>query len=677
LTNLCDYLQPLAAIIGIALAVTAQYLHVFHHLDAVALALMAAALVCWAIALASAHAAIETRLDSIAPAETKTRPASTVLVVSAAALALLTLLFVSDNEFNSDSILAWLGSIAVFLYAFWMPEKSISEWRVWLDARRSSLRDALSKGICLPMRALLLASVLLLGVFFCYHNLDGVPAELDRPHADKILDIDAVLGGTRPIYFEHGAGREPLDFYTAAAFVELSGHPLDFMAVKLVGAALGVLLVLATFLLARELFEFGVALAAAMLVAIGKWPVALARQGLAHPFTPLLLVLTLLFLMRALKHQRRNDFLMTGLFLGLGLYGSDTLRIAPLLVAVFLLGWYFIVKRSQREALPYLRNTFLLFALALIVALPLLRYAIDQPAVFWQQTQARLVGGDHPFAGNPAATFAANLWNAALMFNWRGDGAWALNVPGDPALDYLTGGLFVLGLAYALFRLARYRERAYLLVLIGLTVMLVPSALGLANPDENPSAVFAGGAIPFVFIIAALPAVWTVRVIDQTTARVAWGRTAAAGVTVLALVLGARANFSRYFSDFNLVYRQSALDSSEIATAVRGFTQSIGDAEHAWIVAYPNWVDARNVGIAMGQVGWQQTVQNADAALALTGDNANKLYVLNADDRANLVRLQEIFPNGQPRALHTTTLEHDVVLFYVLGSGASSVLSSQ
>jgi hypothetical protein len=664
--------QPILALLGILLAAAGQYLHVFREAAGMSVIFFAGAVFCWVVALITSSVVIETRLDNPATPETRTRSMTMTPVISALGLALLTFLFGSDNGFNSDNVLAWFGSMALFLYAFWRPEKDLVTWRVWWDARAAALRDALSNGLHLSVRVLLLTGVLFLGVFSYFENLDGVPAELDSPHAEKILDVNRVLDGARPIYIERGLGHPPLDYFVTAAFVALTGHPLDFMALKLVDAALGVLLVLGMFLLARELFEFDVALIAAALMAIGKWPLALARQGLAYPFAPLALVLTLYYLVRALKYQHRNDFLMAGLFLGFGLYASDVLRISPLLVAVFLIGWYLAGPSSRRLPVrSYIRNSVLLFGLALIVALPILRYAIDRPAIFWNETLARLFGDNPSFSSNPLAllgTFTTNLWHAVLMFNWRGDGGWPVNVPGDPALDYVTGALFLFGLTYALFRILRHHEFIYALILIGLVLMLFPSAISLANPDENPSALFASGAIPFVFILASLPLVWVGHVIERMAASTPWTRAASVGIVLVLFVLAARANFNRYFSDFALVYRQSSWNSSEIASAIRGFAGSVGDAGHAWIVAYPDWVDARNVGINMGQVGWEQTLQNADDALPQVGDNTTKLYILSAADHDNLARLQQIFPNGQVRAYPAPIPGHDWLMFLVPGT---------
>ena len=663
--------QPILGLAGIVLAITAQYAHVFRGADVAAVIFFAGALVCWGAALAASNVAVKIRRDEPLP-EIRTRQMTAVPVVSAIGLALLAFLFGSANGFNSDNALAWLGSVAIFLYAFWQPEKNLTDWSAWIDARVAAARDVLMNGIRFSTRQLLLIGVLLLAVFFYFNNLSGVPGELDSPHAEKILDVQQVLNGDRPVYFDQGLEHEPLDDYVTTAFVALTGHPLDFMALKLVGAALGVLLVIGTFLLARTLFEFDVALVATALAAMGKWSVALARDGLAFVYTPLVFTFTLYFLVRALKFQRRNDFMMTGLLLGLGLYGSDVFRIVPILVALFLVLRYIF---ARPRAVQYVHNSILLFALALVAALPLVRYAIDQPVRFWYDWLARLFGSGQPLTVNSIGLFAGNLVNAALMFNWQGDGSWALNIPGDPALDLVTGALFLLGVAYAVYRVLKCRERIYGFVLIGLAVMLVPSAINLANPDANPSAVFASGAIPFAFVLAALPVVWIARAIDRYFSHAARTRFAPVGVVLLLLAAAALANYARYFVDFKQSYLQTSWNSDEIATAIRGFADSVGDTGHAWIIAYPNWVDARNVGINLGQVGWAQAIQNVDAAPVLPSDNGNKLFVLSAHDQNNLVRLQQDFPNGQPRLVHARVPGHDFVLFYAPGSSTSTELS--
>jgi uncharacterized membrane protein len=362
----------------------------------------------------------------------------------------------------------------------------------------------------------------------------------------------------RPIFFERNTGREPLEFYLIAALVQFGNHPIDHMALKLVTAAMGVLVIPGVFFFARELFDEDVAFAAAALVAVSKWPLTIARMGLRFPFTPLFIAPLCFFLIRALKRQSRNDFLMAGVCLGVGLYGYNAFRLAPLLIITFVAMWHLLGRRFERAELSHtIANVGIMLALALVIFMPLFRYSVSKPGQFWFRALTRVSDTEQQIAGNPIVILASNLANGALMFSWIGDEAWPNTIPGDPALDYLSGGMFFLGAMYAIYRLVRYREWAYGFVIVGLVIMQLPSTLSLAFPRENPSVARAGGSIPFVFILAALPIVWLGRSLRDST-----GRAASAIVILLLFVLIARANYLRYFRDFDQSYRHSSWNST-------------------------------------------------------------------------------------------------------------------
>jgi hypothetical protein len=493
---------------------------------------------------------------------------------------------------------------------------------------------------------------------------------MDSDHAEKVLDVnDVVNNGLRPIFFERNTGREPLEFYMIAALVEFGEHPIDHMALKLVTATMGFLVIPGTLLLARELFDEDVAFLAAVLVAIGKWPITIARMGLRFPFTPVLIAPMVYFLIRALKYQRRNDFLMMGLFLGAGMFGYNAFRMAPVLVVAFLGLWLLMGKVTRPELPRFVGNSLLAVALSVIIFVPLLRYSVGRPESFWYRVLTRVSSEEQALPANVAGVLAQNLANAGAMFNWTGDEAWPNSIPGDPALDYVSGGLFLLGIAYALNRLARFRERSFAFLLLGLVVMLLPTALAVAFPNENPSNVRAGGAIPFVFIVVALPIAWIFR-----SVKASWSSLAAGALVVLLLAVIARVNYVRYFRDFNQSYQERSWNSEQVAHVIRGFAHTVGDFDHAYIMLYPHWIDTRNVAINMGKIGWNQTLPNADAAEAQKLDGMNKLFVLNVQDQENLVRLQEIFPNGQLRTFHARTPGHDFIVWYVPGTIAPNDL---
>jgi hypothetical protein len=211
-------------------------------------------------------------------------------------------------------------------------------------------------------------------------------------------------------------------------------------------------------------------------------------------------------------------------------------------------------------------------------------------------------------------------------------------------------------------------------LLIALFVLLMPSALALAFPVENPGNARAGGAIPFVMIVTALPLVFVVRVICGSLGANTRAYVAAGGAVGLILLATTLMNYRRYFVQYDMAYRAESWNSTDVAATVRAFADSVGDLEHAWILLYPHWVDTRNVAINLGEIAWQDhTLPNAEAVMAHVGDGASKLYVLNPNDRDNLTRLQEIFSNGQMRTFRACTPNHDFVTWYVPGTVAPSV----
>ncbi len=93
------------------------------------------------------------------------------------------------------------------------------------------------------------------------------------------------------------------------------------------------------------------------------------------------------------------------------------------------------------------------------------------------------------------------------MFNIKGDMVAVNTIPGSPVLGLVTAALFVLGISYLIWRLIPHPDRRSLYILTTLFFLLLPSILSLAYPQENPSVVRTGGAIPWVMLVVALPLV--------------------------------------------------------------------------------------------------------------------------------------------------------------------------
>ncbi len=612
-----------------------------------------------AIARRGAEDAVPVR-GVTAPSRPRTRahPARKLFVLPALLFAFLAFIALHDNQFNLPGVLAWLTALALFVFACWEG----SPRAVWADlrARLAVLGERNARGTRARLLVAALVGITALGVFFYMYRLDAVPAEMTSDHAEKILDTYDILHGKFSIFFERNTGREPLQFYLNALVVALGLAPLDMLALKIVGATAGVLTIPAVFLLAREWFDDEVGLYAAFLFAVSIFPVAIARIGLRYPLSPLFVAWTCFFLVRALRTRSRNAFLLAGLMLGLGLNGYSPFRVVVLLVLVWLGLWLILDQDGDCAQLPRLAvNVGLLFAAAFLVFVPLFRYLAEHPERFAYRMATRLTSLEEPVPGDPLTIFLDNNVRAAGMFNVRGDVVWVNAIPNVPVVDWILGALFLLGVAYGVYRLVRFRESPFFLLLTALLILLLPSTLSLAFPEENPSVVRAGGVAPMIMILAALPlALWRRQFARANSPNLGLF---AAGAVMFGMVL---LNYNLYFVRYDEQYRRAAWNSTEIAQTLRQFALAEQDWTHIYIVSAPHWVDHRAVGIHLGIYDFDDhLVESADQLRKQAQDPAPKLYALKNQDREDLDLLKSLYPNGAVIPMPSQTPGRDYVVF--------------
>lgn len=567
-----------------------------------------------------------------------------LLILFALALSMIAWWQAADNTYRMPGVLAWLGSMACWLAAWW-------------DTPRPRLLARPRAGTHVYMLAAV--GVLLIAAIFRFYDLPNLPPEMTSDHAEKLLDVRDVLDGMRPIFFPRNTGREPAQFYVTALLAGPLGLGLSYMALK-VGTVLVSWLTIALTMWAVRWGLGGsrrLALLTGVLLAISKWHVGISRVGLRYPYTPLATVLVLGFLWRAVRFNHTRDWVLTGLALGLGLHGYTATRIVPLLVAVAFAVAFLWVRPPRTAWGGWLLRGALAPLSTSIAFVPLLRFSLEHPDLFWYRSATRMASG---IAEPGLETFLLNLKNAALAFHIRGDSAWPAIVLGDPFLDRITGILFVLGIALVLVRLTRKPRAEWAVVLLALPILMLPSALALAWPNENPSAVRMGGALPIVMLLSALPLETLLQRAAQHTPR--WRWLALAGTAML-IIIAARLNWQTYFVTYRAQYEQFSWNSSEIAQEILAIAPYVGGIEHVYIFAYPHWVDARNVAFNMRSPDWNSVlftiadIENAPSEV--------RAIIFNPNDRVHIMSIETVWQNDLCRytfASRTPTKEFVVVV---------------
>jgi sugar lactone lactonase YvrE len=268
------------------------------------------------------------------------------------------------------------------------------------------------------------------------------------------------------------------------------------LAVRSISAMMGIATVVAAYWAGRELHGYRLGLIWALLMAVARWSITFSRLGMYNSATPLFELLALFWLLRGLRRGSVLDFTLAGVAVGLGLCFYSAFQLFLVVLAVFGL----VVAWQERA---HWRTIWVGAAIsavaALLVVAPLVKYVQARPQSYFARVQATsLLSDKAPEERYPALW--ENTRKHLLMFNVRGDPNGRHNLPGEPMLDWVTGGLMVVGLVTCLWMGAAPR---YLLVPVWIGVGLLGGILSL--DFEAPQSLRAIGAMPAVLLCAALP----------------------------------------------------------------------------------------------------------------------------------------------------------------------------
>jgi len=612
--------------------------------------------------------------------------------IGAAGTALATTLgtwtFTRDNQLTPLGLVLWGGSIVLWLFVLYdrreEPFKHLFQ----------GLRDLVARArqpfhLRLSWLSAALIAILLVGAMFRFNGLSQYPPDMTSDHVEKALDAMKIANGLTPVFFPNNGGRESFQMYLIAFAQRVTGLPFGFDLLKLVTGLEGMLVILAAFWLGRVFIgeedrHLGnlTGLIMAAMVAMSYWHTILSRLGLRIVLTTLGVTLLLIFLTRAVRYNRRMDYLLAGLMLGFGMYWYQAMRMTPLLVIAAALLMVVIRVRSLRALAGTIFNFGALVLLSVVIFVPSARYWEQYPEYFWQRTEGRLFGDSIIQVKNELgqiigyrqasiedriAAFSENLpllnesmRRALMMFNVSGDRAWVTGDPdGTPELDILAGSFLLMGFGVLVVRGLRQHDPADWLMVLGLFIMLLPTALSIAFMVEIPSATRASGALPIAYLMAALGMAVLLKAFLNQLQSVRTRRLVYI-VAVAALLMAGVGNAHAYFEEAMKDYRTSTFPYAEAGRLLRGFSQSTGSVGNAFMIAWDYWWDYRAIGMEAGEPLWGNGVLRDDLRSRLLEKMSYNLgtkyeirpdrqmmFFLHQSDTDSLSLLEEMFPGGE------------------------------
>jgi hypothetical protein len=533
-------------------------------------------------------------------------------------------------------------------------------------ANRAAVRirfgiSSLRHGITLSPWSLLVVLCFAALVFTRTYDMASIPPEMTSDHIEKLVNVADILDGMPYIFFANNGGREALEFYLVAFFSQVLGTGISFLSLKIVSIGAGIATLPFLYLLGRELADRRVGLLAMVLGGVGFWPDMISRIGLRLPLAMLFCAATLYFFYKALRRRSWNDFLWAGAVLGIGMYGYTPIRVVPLCLAV-IVGLFLLHPSSKGSRLWAAAGSLLTLVTAVLFFIPFLRYAVDYPDEFWLRTASRIGSVD-----DPVGVFFKNLSAALQMFSWNDGVGWFAVVPLRPALDVVAGALYHLGFLGVVFHAFRKRSWEALSLFLLVPILLLPSILSLAMPNENPSMARAIAAVPVVFLLAALALVLLLdylgRLIPGPGAR--WVGAVLAAVLV---GLGAAQDFDLTLRQYPASYRKNSENASELGRFMREFYSSVGRPEDAYFIPYPYWVDDRIVNVEAGFPIHSVHYVFPDQIPEFEFSGRPTLFLLLAEDVDSLEVLKQKFPDGYYATVASSFPNHDFIFFLVPGT---------
>lgn len=450
--------------------------------------------------------------------------AGLALLALAGVCMLLSLRLFGRGAPTTRAWILYLASIALFVAAFWAMESTPKQWnlRQLLSFDPSAILRAggiktLARLWPPKIQTVILIAILIVAAVVRLYNLDSLPFGVWYDEADNGLWAIRIMEDSsyRPIYVQ--STNLPAHFlYLVVLSFKLFG--VNVLAIRLITAGLGVLTVVAVYLLVGEILDHRLALVAAFLLAISRWDVNFSRLGMHGVSTPLFTALAAYYLIKALRTERHLDFAWGGVALGLGLCFYAPFRLFPFVIGLFLVHKSIVERGFVRR---YYLGILVFVLAALLVFAPVGQFAWQHPKTFFDRTSVTSIFKDKT-RSQAIEAVRQSAKQHLLMFNYRGDPNGRHNLPGKPMLDFATSALFVLGLGYSL---SRWRQPKYWLLAFWLLVMLCGGILSLEF--EAPQSLRAIGTLPAAYVLACVPLYLIVTEWDKSVGRWSWLPTAA------------------------------------------------------------------------------------------------------------------------------------------------------
>lgn len=332
----------------------------------------------------------------------------------------------------------------------------------------------------------------------------------------------------------------------------------DLFGLQRLSGLFVVLIVPAVYLLGRRFDGWQTGALAAGLVSVSGWTLALGKSGEVFPALAAASGFALLTILP--WRDSRRAWGVSGVIIGIAVL------ISPLAMGLSLLlplaGVIEGVNESSGRGIRE-RGTAILRGLSRAMLPVVIGAAVALPTWVLPRTPVPSLETDYETGLNRAVLFVESGASAALMFNLTGDPNPLHGLVDRPVFGPVLAAAFVTGMMALAARLGRPERETAQLLLIGLAVALIPSALLIDPPYRYPDLQRAAAALPIGAVIAGYGLALILKLIQARLG--AAGLALAAAPLAVALALTAGDAIQHYQDKALPAYEQAAFTYLQLA----------------------------------------------------------------------------------------------------------------
>lgn len=572
-----------------------------------------------------------------------------VWLLAAFVTAIIASLMYRQGSLSFLSGLLWIASVISTIAAFFQP-KAILKPDV-----KSIFVELTSK----PKKLIAYLLLIVIVLVFQFGRFEQVPPEIISSQVEAFYTVDGIRNGETALWFPRNVVSEPISYYWAALVNLFRTNLLNFIGLKFAFALVGLIAVFYMYKLGRRLFDEKTGYISALLLGVGFWPILQQRAVLGFGLVLPIMLPAVYYLFKSLQEDDLNSLLFASVLTGLGLLTNKfffVLVFANLLITLV----YFSRNGSDKAKISLAMRIGVSLITRIVVVLPLIFVVAANPTAWISPIISQLSFTNNPTHNSPIITFLENIVAALGLVNWSNRNGWVDGISNRAALDWVSGAFFLFGLCVTLFQdFFKKRKQAISLLLL-FFLMLLPSALSLAQSMENPSLSRALGAAVPVFLIAGRGFAFAIDRIWASQTKSHWVKQA--GFVVIFSLLIIIRNFGLINTTYVNNYEASAWNASDMAEVIRNYDTGQARNSQAYIVGFPHWVDARSVAISLNRPYTNLSILPQELSSTVDLQTA-KIFLLHITDAESLGQLQSLYPGGVATTYQSVQPEKNFIIY--------------